>query len=272
MYGDRSPAGTENATYAIDGGPPSQYVEDSVAGLPKHKVIFFNSSVLPAGTHTLVTTNYGNSLLLDFFLVGLQDDDASSGTFTQPQSSTLPQPSQTTPAFTTSTEAISTSSSSSGSGGYAVPASPLITGSHASMRVSSAQGATTTSASYLLPEASSHNLTNYVPPTAFPSGIPSQRLSSKLSKGASAGLAVGISVFCLLVGCGILAWYCLFYRHRRRAEIVSGQPHFGGPNPHFTGSFTLLDSARSCRHGVSELLTICPAHSQTRREARAPLL
>ncbi|RDX52232.1 hypothetical protein OH76DRAFT_1400570 [Lentinus brumalis] len=171
VYGARSPAGTEKSTYVIDSGLPSQYIEESVAGLPKHKVQFFNSTVLPSGTHTLVTTNYGDTLLLDFFLVGLQDDDVSSGMFTQPQSSALPQPSQTTPAFTIK-ETISTSSSSS---------------------------------------------------RAVPSGFSSQQLSSKLSKGASAGLAVGISVFCLLVGCGILAWYCLFYRRHRRArtEIVS---------------------------------------------------
>ncbi|KAI0682883.1 hypothetical protein C8T65DRAFT_595919, partial [Cerioporus squamosus] len=57
VYGARSPSGTEKSTYAVDGGLTTTYFEASVVGSPKHKAQFFNSSILTAGTHTLVITN-----------------------------------------------------------------------------------------------------------------------------------------------------------------------------------------------------------------------
>ncbi|RPD60517.1 hypothetical protein L227DRAFT_575125 [Lentinus tigrinus ALCF2SS1-6] len=192
VYGDRSPSGTAQSTYAIDGALPFLFSEERVFSLKSHNVQFFNSSSLLPGTHTLVVTNIGSSLFIDYFLVGQGDD------VIEPQTSSLTQSNPSAQATSILTSTTGTVSST--------PAASV-----------SAQGAPTPSSSYSTSLASSHSLTVYAAPTASPSSESSSRRSGNLSKGASAGLAVGISVVSLLVIGGIVTW-CYVSRRRRRRD------------------------------------------------------
>ncbi|RPD75768.1 hypothetical protein L226DRAFT_533837 [Lentinus tigrinus ALCF2SS1-7] len=213
VYGDRSPSGTAQSTYAIDGALPFLFSEERVFSLKSHNVQFFNSSSLLPGTHTLVVTNIGSSLFIDYFLVGQGDD------VIEPQTSSLTQsnPSaQATSILTSTTGTVLAFPSTSGFNGSIVSYSSVQVSSTPAASVS-AQGAPTPSSSYSTSLASSHSLTVYAAPTASPSSESSSRRSGNLSKGASAGLAVGISVVSLLVIGGIVTW-CYVSRRRRRRD------------------------------------------------------
>ncbi|KAH9934454.1 uncharacterized protein BXZ73DRAFT_100645 [Epithele typhae] len=79
VYGQRIVGSQINASFLLDGENVS-YIKDITENLEQHKVLFFNKANLTDSNHSLLITNFGQSLYLDFLQVTVDGALQSSST------------------------------------------------------------------------------------------------------------------------------------------------------------------------------------------------
>ena len=225
VYGSFHPPGRYNmvSQYSIDGQLPYTFTPNPTVLVAIHRSLFYSSPQLPYGEHTLVVTNLGEQLFLDFFEV--QDEmrsisssapSAASNTVTPTGTTTSVQPATTNVLGTSETQNMSDyprypgTMNTSDSSHFATPTT---------LRSSSATQPTTNAAK--IPATS--NIENGTIPTLTPLPRPQ---SATLATRAIAGMIVGGALIVMFSGLGV--WFC---RRRRMNGSDSESDHLHTSSP-----------------------------------------
>ena len=240
VYGSLHPPGRYNmqSLYSIDGQPPFTFIPKRDVQTAIHQSLFYSSPQFPYGEHTLVVTNLGEQLFLDFF--DIQDETHPTLSSTTPAASTTTTPTppstsafgggQTVTVTATAsaqpgaTNALATSDihktstysqypdtmNTSDSSHFATPTA---------LRSSSATQPTTEDAD------PSNSTSTSSHPTLTPIGAAqssNRGVPKRLSKGAIAGIAMGSVIIIAVLSAGL--WW---YKRSRQPRWLATDLHFG---------------------------------------------
>ena len=240
VFGSVHPPGVYNmqSLYSVDGQPPFTVIPNRDVQTSLHQTLCYSSPQFPYGEHTLVVTNLGEQLFLDFF--DIQDETHPTLSSTTPAASTTTTPTPpSTSAFgggqtvtvTASasaqpgtTNALATSDTQKSSASPQYPGTMNMSDSShfttpTALRSSSATQPTTEDAD------PSNSTSTSSHPTLTPIGAAqssNRGVPKRLSKGAIAGIAMGSVIIIAVLSAGL--WW---YKRSRQPRWLATDLHFG---------------------------------------------
>ncbi|KAM5545374.1 hypothetical protein V8D89_000987 [Ganoderma adspersum] len=239
VYGSLHPPGRYNmqSLYSIDGQPPFTFIPNRDVQTAIHQSLFYSSLQFPYREHTLVVTNLGEQLFLDFFDVQDEAHPTSSSTTPAASTTTTPIPPSTSAFGGGQTVTVTASASAQPGTTNALATSDIHKTSvypqyPSTMNTSDSSQFTTPTAlrsnSATQPTTEDADPSNSTSTSSHPTITPigaaqssNRGVSKILSKGAIAGITMGSAIIIAVLSAGL--WW---YKRSRQPRWLATDLHF----------------------------------------------